>query len=243
MCIRDRLGKLPVGVAREFGGGCFGDVDHCPRLAGKYLGQRFGAGGNHQVTADDGVGFAGGDARGMDIFGLVSDAQVRKDGAEFLRQAGHVEYRDALAVEVRGHAEQGAEGDDAGPANAGDQDVEGASRVGQHGVGKVGKSGGKSGRKSALIGGDGAAGAQFAAFDGDKAGAEAIDARKILVARRLIDRSFAAELGFEWNHRQAVRLHATVAASFTNRLVDEHSPGRIDEMCIRDRGNSSLRTL
>ncbi|KFB68297.1 MAG: hypothetical protein CAPSK01_002150 [Candidatus Accumulibacter vicinus] len=173
------LRKLPVGVVREFGSRCFGDVDDCPCLAGKNLRQGFGAGGDHEVAADHGVRFAGGDARGMQVLGSVGDAQVRKDGAEFLRQAGHVENRDTLAVEVRGHAEQRAESDDAGTADAGDQDVEGVARVGEYGVGKVGKSRGKSAGRSAgqaaIVAGDGAAGAQPAAFDADETRAEGIN--------------------------------------------------------------------
>jgi hypothetical protein len=47
---------------------------------------------------------------------------------------------------------------------------------------------------------------------------------------RLVDRPLAAELGVYRNHRQAVGLHATVSAPFTDRCVDEHPPGRIGEL-------------
>jgi hypothetical protein len=98
--------------------------------------------------------FASRDTCGVNVFRPVGNAQVRKDGAVFLCQAGHVEHRYAFAVQMGGHAEQRAEGDHAGAADAGDQDVERAPGVGQQRLGQ--------GRKEGLVGGDGAATAQAA---------------------------------------------------------------------------------
>src|SRR5918912_532217 len=45
------------------------------------------------------------------------DADVRPDRAALLRQAGHVQHRDALALERRRGAEQRPDGDHAGAAD------------------------------------------------------------------------------------------------------------------------------
>ena len=77
------------------------------------------------VAAEHQVGAAGGDADGVDVVGRVGDADVAVDRAALLREAGHVDDADALAFEMRGHAEDGADGDDAGAADAGDDDAVG----------------------------------------------------------------------------------------------------------------------
>ena len=51
--------------------------------------------------------------------------------------------------------------------------------------------------------------------------AEALEAGIILVAARLVDRALAAELGFQRLDRDAVRLHAAIAAAFADQLVDD----------------------
>src|SRR5206468_5651186 len=68
---------------------------------------------------------------------------------------------------------------------------------------------------------------QFAAFDGDEARAEALQARVVLVAGVLVDAAFATELGLDRLDRQAVALHRAVAAAFAHELVDDDAPGRI----------------
>ena len=77
------------------------------------------------------MGAAGRDAYGMDVPGRAGDADMAVDGAALLREAGHVEHRAALALEMRGHAEQRADGDHAGAADAGDQDAVGLVEGGQ----------------------------------------------------------------------------------------------------------------
>src|SRR6185437_6962563 len=62
---------------------------------------------------------------------------------------------------------------------------------------------------------------ELRALDGDEGRAEAFDAGEVLVAARLVDGALAAELGLERLHRHAVRLHATVAAAFADKLVDD----------------------
>ena len=60
-------------------------------------------------------------------------------GAVLLRQAGEVQRRAAAAVEMGGHAEQRADGDDAGAADAGDEDVIGRIQFAPFRQGKVGE--------------------------------------------------------------------------------------------------------
>ena len=61
--------------------------------------------------------------------GVGRDAHMAHHRAVLLRQAGEVEDGAALAFEVRGHADQRADGDDAGAADAGDQDAVGLARA------------------------------------------------------------------------------------------------------------------
>ena len=67
------------------------------------------------------------------------------------------------------------------------------------------------------------------AFNGDEARAEAVQAGKIFVARRLVDLAFAAKLGFFRRHGDAVRRDAAIAAAFADGFVDEHALLRIGE--------------
>ena len=72
--------------------------------------------------------------------------------------------------------------------------------------------------------------AQRAAFDRHEARAKAVDARIILVARRLVDRALAAELGVHRRHRHAVGLHAAIAAAFAHEFVDDDALGGVGEL-------------
>jgi hypothetical protein len=75
----------------------------------------------------------------VDVLRPLGDAHMREDGAELLRQAGHVQRGDALAVEMRRHADQRADGDHAGAADAGDEDAPGLLCRGQCGLGRAAK--------------------------------------------------------------------------------------------------------
>src|SRR3954463_15258066 len=114
------------------------------------------------------------------------------------------------------HAEQRADGDHARAADTGDENVV----------------------RAALDRGDGGLRQRFtlssvflpgrarllrrAAFHRDEARAKALQARVILIARRLVDRAFAPQLGLHRQDRSAVGLHAAIAAALAYRLVDEH---------------------
>ena len=80
---------------------------------------------HHDVAAEHQIGAVRGDADGVDVLGLLGDADVAVHRAALLREAGHVEHADALAFEMRRHAEDRADGDDAGAADAGDDDAVG----------------------------------------------------------------------------------------------------------------------
>src|SRR4029453_6977352 len=101
--------------------------------------------------------------------------------------------------------------DDAGPADAGDDD---AVRFGSRNRRRVGQRRDVVGLRSLRL-------AQAAADDSDEAWAKAVDTGEILVARALVDRALAAEFGFYRCARHAVRFHAAVAAAFADELVDE----------------------
>src|SRR4029453_518808 len=57
-----------------------------------------------------------------------------------------------------------------------------------------------------------------------------LETRVILVARGLVDTGFAAELGVDWLHRQAVGFGATVTAPLAHRLIDEDTQGWLSEL-------------
>src|SRR5262249_33698127 len=136
------------------------------------------------------------------------------------REPREIECRATLAVEMRRHAEQRADGDDAGATDAGDQD----------GVGRIERtdrwqrqiseqlSGIDSRRLETL---------QRAAVDRDKAWTKPFDAGKILVAVGLVDLALAAELGIERLYRDAVRRDGAIAAALADQVIDEDALGRI----------------
>src|SRR5690606_21212387 len=143
--------------------------------------------------------------------------------APLLGEARHVHDRCGLALDVRRHRQQGADGDDARAADAVDQD---AVRLGrrrlfrnrqQHAWGSRLPSFRVSGLPLA----------RGRAVNGDEARTEAVQAREVLVAGRLVDGALAPELGLDRHDGDAVRFDAAVAAAFADQLVDEHALRRI----------------
>jgi hypothetical protein len=157
----------------------------------------------------------------VEVFRPVGDADVAEHRAALLGEAGHVEHGDALAVQVRRHADQRADGDHAGAADAGDEDAPGLrGSAGRVGSGRGAKRCSPA-RALAL--------ARAAAFDGDEARAEAVHARVILVAGRLVDLALAAELGFHRQDRHAVGFTCRSRRSLRTPLVDEDAGLRVGE--------------
>jgi hypothetical protein len=120
-----RLLEIDIGVLHEARGRLQIGVDEGLGRAAFDAGEGGGAGRHHHVAAEDEIGAAIGDADGGKLLRSVGDANMAHDRAVLLRQPGEVECRAALAVDMGGHAEQGADGDDAGAADPGDEDVVG----------------------------------------------------------------------------------------------------------------------
>src|SRR6185437_10254658 len=157
----------------------------------------------------------------MDRLGPLGDPYVAQNRAALLRHAEHVEHADALALEMCGHAEQRADGDDPGAADTCDEDSVWLVERRRGGFGKF--------RQAVFVAIAGAALLEAAALDRDKAGAEPLEAGEILIAARLVDCSLAAELGLDRSYRQAVRRGRTVAAAFADEVVDDHAARRVGE--------------
>lgn len=127
-----------------------------------------------------------------------------------MRQTGRILGDHALALQVRGHAQQRADGDHARAADTGHHDAPGLLGHGQHGLGNTGQ-----GFQAALLVLLGLL--ELTALDGDEAGAEALDAGIVLVAAVLVDAALAAELGLHGLHRQTVGLHRAIATALANQ--------------------------
>ncbi len=212
-------GEVEAAVAGEVAGDDLVGVEDGAGAAAGHEAEGLGAGGGDEVAADQRVGLADGDADGGDGGGGLGDAAVDVDRAALLGEAGHLHLAGALALEVGGHGDQRADGDDAGAADAGDEDVVGAADRRERGLGDVGED--ELGLLRLL---------HLGAFEGDEAGAEAVEAGEVLVAARLVDRALAAELGLERQDGDAVRLHAAVAAAFADVGVDEDAAVGVGEL-------------
>src|SRR4029077_2794323 len=71
---------------------------------------------------------------------------------------------------------------------------------------------------------------QLAALDGDEARTESVEARIVLVARRLVDRALAPKFGLQRRDGHAIRLDAAVAAALAHQLVDDDALSRIGKL-------------
>src|SRR4030095_11540609 len=128
------------------------------------------------------------------------DLDVAPGGAALLREAGRILGHDALALEVRSHAEQLADGDDTRAADARHDDAPG--RVG-HRQRRLRNGRQRVGARTSLVL---FRRLELPAFHRHEARAEAVDAGVVLVAGVLVDAALAAELGLDRLHRQAVAL-------------------------------------
>jgi hypothetical protein len=110
-------GEAEVGIAGELAGHHRGAVDDGAGDAGTDLAHGVAARRHHHVAGENEVGRTGRDADGVQILRPGRDPDMAEDGAALLGEAGHVEGGAALALEMRRHAEQGPDGDDAGAAD------------------------------------------------------------------------------------------------------------------------------
>ena len=148
VCCRARRGRdralealgrqREIGIAGEVARQELGGVDDHRGLAGLHRRQHLLVAGDDDVAAEHEVGAARRDADGVDVLGTLGDPHVAVDRAALLREAGHVDDADALAFEMRRHAEDAADGDDAGAADAGDDDVVGLAELRQLRLGQRG---------------------------------------------------------------------------------------------------------
>ncbi len=222
------VGKLPIGVVNEGRGGRAVGVERDVGAAFAHARQGFAVGGDDRVAAENQLGLGRADAGGDDLLRVIRDQHMAPGRAAFLRQPGGVLRDHALALDMRGHAEQLADGDNAGAADTGDDDAVAAAarHIVAHRVGHLGLRQFGHGRQ---IGSRLRLGfAQRAAFHRDEAGAKALEAGKVFVAAALVDGALAAEFGFQRLDRQAVALIGAVAATFANQRIDDHAPRRID---------------
>ena len=213
--MHEARGRLQIGVHEGLGHAAFDPA------------QRRGAGGRYDVATQDQIGAAGGDADGRDIFRRRGDPDVAHDRAVLLREPGEVQRRAASAVDMRGHAEQRADGDDAGATDAGDKDVVGRIELGGGGQRQMRRQRQAGKRILAHVPGRALQLAQASAMHGDEARAEAFDAGIILVAVRLVDLALAAELSVERLHRDTIGGLGAVAAAFADQIIDKDALGRI----------------
>ncbi len=176
--------------------------------------------GDHLVGGDQEIGGAGNDARAGDVLGVLRNPDMAEHRAALLRQPRHVEDHAGLAFDMRGHAEQRADGQHTGTADTAHRNVVGPVERLQRGRRRQFADGAEIDR--GLL-------AQLAAVDGDERRAEALDAGEVLVAARLVDRPLAAERGFQGLDRDAVRLHRAVAAAFADRGIDDDALRRIHQ--------------
>src|SRR5581483_9924447 len=209
-----------VGAAREVAGQEFRRVDDNPRRAGLDRAEHFLRAGDDDVAAEHEIGAARGDADGVDFLRRVSDADIAVDRAALLREAGHVDDADALAFEVCRHRGDRADGDDAGAADAGDDD---AVRV----IGL--RQGRRSQRRPTRRLGYALTLLQLRAMHGNEGRAKAVETGIVLVAARLVDGALAAPFGHQRLYGNAVRFHAAVAAAFADEIVDDDALVRIRE--------------
>ena len=75
---------------------------------------------DQRITTEHQIGGSQADARGLDIVLRGTDQHMAPGGTALLRQAGGILRDDALAFQMRRHAEDLADGDDAGTTDAGD---------------------------------------------------------------------------------------------------------------------------
>src|SRR5262249_35224809 len=202
-----------IGIASEIARQNLREVRDHPALPVLDRGEHLLGARDHHVAAAEEIRAARRHPDRVDVLGCPRGAEMAEHRTALLRGAGHVDDAAALAVEMCRHAEHRPDGDDAGAADAGDDDAVGL-RVEPRQL-RIGE------RRQIRTFGDRLALLELRAVDCDERRTEALEAAEILVAARLVDAALAPELGFERLHRYAVRLHAAVAAAFAHELVDD----------------------
>ena len=155
---------------------------------------------------------------------------VAVDGAALLGKAGHVDHAAALALEMRRHAEDRADGHNAGAADAGDDDVVGALNGRKRRLGSSCPHPSRLPPRRACASGRGADRERrgFAPCTVTKDGQKPRRHEKSLLQLDWSIWRFLPKLGLERLHGDAVGLHRTIAAALADEIVD-------DQRACRDR--------
>ena len=108
---------MQVGFLGELTSGGDVGIDHTARQVRLHFGNRLVRRRHNHVAAEQRIRLAGSDAHREDIFWCLRDANVGVNATALLRETGHIQHRDTLILQVRGHTEQRADGDHAGTTN------------------------------------------------------------------------------------------------------------------------------
>ena len=216
---RDAIRSFEVGVAMryEIASGNFGCIHDRTGMSGKVGRGRLWRRAHDQVATDQRIRPRRLDTHLVNVRGRVGNADITEYGPELLREAHEVQDARALALEMRSHCYELSYGDDAGTADARDEQVKAGVDCDGFGV--------RQRRKRVLkfvLNVETVAFRALAAFDRYEARAEAVDARVVLVARVLIDLALAAKRRFFRDYGQAIRFDRTIATSFTNQIVNHY---------------------
>ena len=211
-----------VGLLHRRGHRRLVQIGHHPGAAMAQRLQRLGRGADHQIAGQQRVGLLRVDAHLMQHLRPVGQAHEAQHRAALLREAHEVEHAGRTSLQMRRHRDQHADGDDAGAADPGDQQIPGrvAERVGHGRCGQrvdpaaeVAAGAGRVAQRAAPPPGRGA-------HQADEARAEALGAGLVEVAGRGVDAALAAHRRVDRLHRDAVGLRAAVAAALADAGVD-----------------------
>ena len=142
---------------------------------------------------------------------------MRQHRAAFLCQTGKILDHRCLAFKMGGHADDGANRQHACSADTGNGDV--VDPVKQYGL-RLGQVGIVEPGQRAFF--------QRRPFYRHEGRTEALYARKVLVAGRLVDLALAAEFGFQRFDGNTVRLDRAIPAAFTDQRIDEGALVRVN---------------
>ena len=185
------------------------------RLALLDRGEHLLGAGDDEIAAEHEIGLARGDANGVDVGWRVADLNMAVNGAALLREAGHVDDADALALKMRRHAENGGHRDDARAAQSRDDHaVRGAADLRELRLRKRRLAARVFFRRQRRL-------LHPRAMHGHEARAKALDTGEVLVAGRLVDAPLAAEFGLDRLHGDAIRGRAAITTALAHQFVDD----------------------
>ena len=174
--------------------------------------------GHDEIAPENEIRAANAGPNGVDVVRRFGNPDMARHCAALLRKARHIDGAETFAIEIRSLTEHRRNGDDTGTADARHDDRVGVIdgrllRLRQRCKRRRQRIGVRRLRLRHRL--------HARAMHRHEARAEAVDAREILVARRLVDHALGAKRGFERRHGNAVRLLRAIAAAFANGRIDE----------------------